>query len=267
MKFIMLRHSDQIHVAGEDVAINDQELSERAISVVADIVKRDPALIDCVSYGVRSRVSDMLKQSGVDFPPHSRNKINTDLPRSITSAAGEICSDLDLGGHLERVGIIGFHIASAMGLDTHVKNNVMLGGRLHDIGKLDPEMHRIVAFDGVPPPDQKPRIKLHPLIGARVAEYFRFPKNITDLVLNHHFRCDGTGYPIQNGAPMSIEIAALSVADAIDAMVRPRPGRTIKTLDQAFQAIQNGSGKHFHPDAVQALPRVAISAIYDRILT
>jgi len=67
---------------------------------------------------------------------------------------------------------------------------------------------------------------------------------------------------MQNGAPMSPEIAALSVADALDAMVKPRPERPAISISDAVQEINNKSGTHFHPDAVTALSRVALRRIY-----
>lgn len=254
--------SDIRHVVGQEVVIGEQELMDRAIAVVADIVRGDPFLIDCVADEVRSRVYSMLSRDGIDFSNHPRPEAaihqTRELPTFLTSAAGRICSDLDLGGHLERVGVLSFHIASAMGLDQNSRDRTMLSGRLHDMGKLDPEMHRIVGVDGKVSPQEKPRIKLHPLIGARVTEYFRFPPDINKLVLNHHFRCDGNGYPMQNGEAMSPEIGALSVADTLDAMVKRRG----KTIQAALEEIRDGSGKHFHPDAVQALSNVAIRRIY-----
>lgn len=263
MNFVMHSSgSDLTHVVGEEVVIGEQELMDRAIAVVADIVRGDPFLIDCVSDEVRSRVYSMLSGDGVDFSNNPRPEAavhqTNELPTFLTSAAGRICPDLDLGGHLERVGLVAYHIASAMGVDKDSKDMVRLGGRLHDMGKLDPEMHRIVGTDGVPPPEQKARIKLHPLIGARVVEYFRFPPNITDLVLKHHFRCDGKGYPMQKGETMSPEIGALSVADALDAMIKRRG----KTLQASLEEIRDGSGVHFHPDAVRGLSNVAIRRIY-----
>ncbi len=260
--------SAQIQVVTDSLVIDEKELTERAIAVVARIVDGDPFLIDCVSSEIKGSVNDILKSNcataGIsDYPrPQSPIDQTKELPAFLTSAASRICHDLSLGGHLERVGMVAFNVASAMGLGEDKSHLVRLGGRLHDIGKLDTEMHHLVGLNGVLPPEQKARIKLHPLIGARVAEYFRFPKDVTKLILNHHFRCDGMGYPAQNGEAMSLEIGALSVADAIDAMVNARPGREVKTLEQAVKEIENGSGKHFHPEAVEALSRVAIRFVY-----
>lgn len=254
--------SDITHVVGEEVVIGEQELKDRAIAVVADIVKNDPFLIDCVSYEVRARVADMIRSDGTSLSistyPETPIHQTRELPGFLTSAAGRICPDLDLKGHLERVGALSYHIASSMRLDPDSRDRTRLGGRLHDMGKLDPEMHRIVGTDGVPPPQEKARIKIHPLIGARVTEYFGFPPDINNIVLKHHFRCDGTGYPMQNGEAMSPEIGALSVADALDAMIMRRG----KSVQDAVEVVRNGSGKHFHPDAVKALSNVAIPLIY-----
>jgi len=261
-------NSDQIHIPGDGVVICEQDVDNRAIAVIADIVRRDPFLIDYVSYGVRSRVHAALSEGKASFPysntdcePELGTNPRIELPSFLTSAAGRICPDLDLERHLETVGLVGYHIASAMGLDGDAKDRTRLAGRLHDLGKCDKEMHEL-AGSGKLPRDRKVRIKLHPLIGARVSEYFQFPGDVTDLVLNHHFRCDGTGYPMQNGAPISPEIAALSVADALDAMVNARPERPPISISDALQEIRNKSGTHFHPDAVTALSRVALRRIY-----
>lgn len=250
---------------GKEPVLTEEELAARAITIVADIVSRASHLINNVSYAIRSSVNNILQQgrrlSSYSRPDAGKNR-SRDLADSLVSAAGIICPDLELDGHLDRVGIVGYHIAEEMGFDNSAKNRIRLGGRLHDIGKLDEEMHYIVGVNGVPSSRKKPRIKLHPTIGARVAEYFEFPRDVMDLILKHHFRTDGSGYPMQNGATMSAEVGILGVADALDSMIKPRPGKEIKNIPEALQEIRDGSGGHFHPDAVQALSRVAIQSIY-----
>ncbi|PIZ76792.1 hypothetical protein COY05_00075 [Candidatus Peregrinibacteria bacterium CG_4_10_14_0_2_um_filter_38_24] len=249
---------------GDEPALIERDLAERAIIIVADIVRLNPSLIDNVSHVVKDRVDQILRQ-GCKFSAHvakGGNGRSKDLTSSLVSAAGTSCQDLELEGHLNRVGVVSYNIANVMGMDNPAKNRVRLGARLHDLGKLDREMHRIMGEENILSSERKAKIRLHPQIGARVAEYFEFPEEITNFILKHHFRADGSGYPNQNGAILTPEVGILGVADALDSMIKPRPGKEIKNIPEALQEIRDGSGGHFHPEAVQALSKVAIQSIY-----
>jgi|GEM_PF-2792446 len=258
--------SDITHLVGTEVLIGETELIDRAVTIVADVLKVAPFLKGNVSAEVRTMVLDKLRNSGeidiLDYP-HPEEPIHQtrELPRLLAHASNQLYPQLALGDHSERVSDLASHMAAAMGLPRSSINNIRVGGLIHDLGKLDSEMADIASTpnDVEIPPERKARIVLHPVLGDRVAKYFGFPQEVADFALKHHFRFgEKDGYPSQNGADMSPEVGTISAADSFDAMVVRRD----KSISDAICELQEGSGGHFHPDAIRSLSRVSIGRVY-----
>ncbi|MBE3599192.1 MAG: GAF domain-containing protein [Limnochordaceae bacterium] len=164
--------------------------------------------------------------------------------------------DRDTEGHSRRVAALALAIAREMGLPTYALQALYRGGLLHDIGKIgipDNILHKRGPLD-----DREWEImRQHPLLGFRVLEGIQFLRDGATVVLHHHERYDGRGYPMGLQAERIPIIARIfAVADAYDAMTSWRPYRAPIPPDQAVEEIVRNSGSQFDPEVVQAFLRV-----------
>ena len=134
---------------------------------------------------------------------------------------------------------------------------VRLGGLLHDLGKIAvPD--RVLLKPGPLNREEFAFIRKHPETGAvivRPLEPFTAPEAV---VLHHHERLDGKGYPSGlRGSEIPIAARIVSVSDAFDAITSDRPYRAGKSVDTAMQILQDGRGSQWDPEVVDAF-----SALY-----
>jgi HD-GYP domain-containing protein (c-di-GMP phosphodiesterase class II) len=100
-------------------------------------------------------------------------------------------------------------------------------------------------------------VKRHPEIGFEILREIDFLDRARCVVLYHHERWDGRGYPEQlEGDAIPLEARVFAVADAFDAMTSPRPYRGPVELEAAREEIERGSGAQFDPAVVEALRTV-----------
>lgn len=155
-------------------------------------------------------------------------------------------------GHSERVTRYALVMADKMGLDDRERKILHYAGLLHDIGKIgisDTILHKRNELSR----DEWAAIRNHPLFGDTILGPIRFLSDAQEIVLHHHERYDGSGYPdglSKEQIPLQARIIA--VADAFDAMTSDRPYR--KALDRkvAMDEISSGAGKQFDPEVVRA---------------
>ena len=153
--------------------------------------------------------------------------------------------------HLQRVRIFATGLGRALNLSDDELNSIKAGALLHDVGKLAvPEY--ILNKPGRLTPEEFNRMKVHPLVGAEILSAVNFPYPVVPVVLCHHERYDGTGYP--NGlAGEEIPITAriLSVVDCFDALASDRPYRRALPPEEAMKYIHEQKGKAFDPKIVE----------------
>jgi HD-GYP domain-containing protein (c-di-GMP phosphodiesterase class II) len=95
-------------------------------------------------------------------------------------------------------------------------------------------------------------MKLHPEKGYRIAISSPDLSSVADLILKHHERWDGRGYPLGiSGEDIPIECRILSIVDAFDAMTNDRPYSRAISKEEAVEEIVNCSGTQFDPKLVQ----------------
>lgn len=159
-------------------------------------------------------------------------------------------------GHSERVTELALELGRHLQLDEKELETLKRGGLLHDLGKIGVPVD-ILDFAG--PLDAKMRqtINEHPVIGARILEPIRAFKPILPIVLYHHERWDGLGYPEGLRGPETHPLARLlAVADSFDAMVSARPYRAAIAPQVVLDHILAESGTAFDPEIVGALVAV-----------
>jgi len=123
---------------------------------------------------------------------------------------------------------------------------------LHDIGKVGIPLS-ILDKPGALDDEEYAMIKKHPSIGARILEPIGSYKDIVPMVLQHHERFDGKGYPSGlSGNEIDIGARILSVADVYDALKSDRPYRKGWALERVVDLITEEAGRQFDPVVVEA---------------
>ncbi len=161
-------------------------------------------------------------------------------------------------GHQQRVSKLACSIAKKMGLDDTTVEGIMIAGNLHDIGKISIP-NEYLTKPGKLPEEEFNVIKTHPRIGFEILKDIEFPWPIAHVVLQHHERNDGSGYPsgLEKGDIM-LEAKILTVADVVEAMGTNRPFRISPGLGRALDEIRQYSGIKYEPSVVDACVKLFI---------
>jgi putative nucleotidyltransferase with HDIG domain len=155
--------------------------------------------------------------------------------------------DAYTGTHTGRVEQYAVDLAGAYGLPTADCELIRTAALLHDIGKIGiPDV--ILNKPGRLTRDEFERIQEHSSIGAKILGNVNSLKRVSQIIIQHHERYDGSGYPNKlKGDEIDIEAAILMVSDSYDAMTTDRPYRKALTREQAISELIKYSGTQFHP--------------------
>ncbi|MGB8454620.1 MAG: diguanylate cyclase [Anaerocolumna sp.] len=162
--------------------------------------------------------------------------------------------------HVERVFNFCNITADYLKLSAEDKRLLLYGAYLHDLGKINISKEILVA-DNKLTKEQWEELKKHPKDSADIIKQIDGFENVVPIVLQHHEKYDGTGYPCGLiGDNISYLARILTVVDSFDAMTNQRTYQKVKTFDEAFREIEQCKGSHFDPfiadkfiEAVKAL--------------
>ena len=159
-------------------------------------------------------------------------------------------------GHSERVTDLALEVGRELELSDKEMDILHRGGLLHDLGKIGVSL-RVLDHPGKLDQEMRKEIEAHPVIGARILEPIRAFQPMLPIVLYHHERWDGLGYPEGlKGLEIPRFARLLAVADVYDAMVSARPYRDGLDPEIALDEIRSCSGTQFDPEMAAALLRV-----------
>ncbi len=159
-------------------------------------------------------------------------------------------------GHSERVARMSLSIAQVLGLAQEDLDTIHRGGLLHDIGKIGVPVH-ILDKPGRLNDEEAKIMQDHVIVGARILEPLTALSAVMPIVLQHHERVDGSGYPKGlTGEQMHPLARIVAVADAFDAIQSDRPYRSGRSSDQTVEIIVQDSGTDFDPKIVEAFLEV-----------
>jgi len=175
--------------------------------------------------------------------------------RAIMVRLGE--KDSSTEEHTRRVAALAVEVGEALGLSGARLRNLAIGGLLHDVGKLSVPSS-ILQKPGPLDDEEYEVVKQHPQQGQELLmELGGFDEQVGRLVLDHHERLDGSGYPRGlSGAELDLETRILAVCDVYDALVSPRVYRGAWSNAKALSLLQDESGVAFDPRCVAALVSV-----------
>ncbi len=155
-------------------------------------------------------------------------------------------------GHQARVARLSREIGKILGLAPERMLGLEIAAKLHDIGKISIPS-QILTKPGRLSEPELAMIRQHPLTGFQIIHDIPFCSPVSDIVLQHHERIDGSGYP--NGLKkkdIMLEARIIAVADVFEAMSSFRPYRTGLGRDVALEELIANKGKTFDPEVVEA---------------
>ena len=180
-------------------------------------------------------------------------RLQRSLSATVTALASTVESrDPYTAGHQHRVSVLASAIARELRIPEHEVQGIFFASVIHDIGKIrvpsdilsKPGKLTLIEFE---------LIKSHVQAGYDIVKGIDFPWPVADMILQHHERLDGSGYP--NGLRSEAILPGakiLAVADVAEAMMSHRPYRAALGLDRALAEIEEGKGRLFDPAAVDA---------------
>jgi HD-GYP domain-containing protein (c-di-GMP phosphodiesterase class II) len=193
----------------------------------------------------RERVEDELKRS-LD----QQRKANDGIVRAMATAVE--ARDPYTAGHQTRVAELGAAIGKTMGLDENRIQGLRMGGFIHDLGKISipaeiltkPSKLTDLEF-GI--------IKTHSQVGYDILKPIEFPWPVARMVLQHHERMNGTGYPQGlHDDEILLESRILAVADVVESMASHRPYRAALGVDIALEEISKNKVVLYDKEPVEA---------------
>ncbi len=153
-------------------------------------------------------------------------------------------------GHSERVADLAVRIGQAMKWGGQQLELLFRGGLLHDIGKIAIPLNILDKIEKLTD-EEYTTIKTHPTISAKILEPIEVYKDILPLVLQHHERFDGKGYPVGlSGENIALGARILCVADVYDALISQRPYREGWNKEKVLKFMQDNRGIMFDPRVV-----------------
>jgi diguanylate cyclase (GGDEF)-like protein/putative nucleotidyltransferase with HDIG domain len=153
--------------------------------------------------------------------------------------------------HIRRVQLYAAALARALGMSENDIQGVKTAALLHDIGKLAVPEH-ILSKPGPLTPEEFQKIRAHPKVGADIISAVPFPYPVSPLILSHHERWDGKGYPAGlKGEEIPLGARILSVVDYFDALMAERPYHKAMGFDAAIGLLQQEAGKGLDPRVVE----------------
>lgn len=159
-------------------------------------------------------------------------------------------------GHQMRVAALARAIAGTIGLSEDRVEGAYMAASLHDIGKI--ALPAEILSKPTPLSEiEMSLIQAHAQAGYEILKGIEFPWPLADIIIQHHERLDGSGYPGGlAGDDISIEARIIGVADVVETMASHRPYRPSKGIDKALEEITQNSGTLYDADVVAACLKI-----------
>lgn len=214
------------------------------------------------------RTGKLIGFRGVDRDISDRKRSEERLQRSydklrdtMIATVNTLASTVEMrdpytAGHQRRVTILACAMADKMGLTEEQFDGLRMAGLVHDIGKFSVPVE-ILNKPGRLSETEFNIIKVHPQAGYNILKEIEFPWPVAQIVLQHHERLDGSGYPqgLKNGGIM-LEAKILAVADVVEAMASHRPYRPALGIDVALEEIAKNKGILYDAEIVDVCQRL-----------
>ncbi len=202
-------------------------------------------------HNLRNNLEEMVHER-TDSLLMSERRLKKSLLESVSAVAAMLeLRDPYTSGHQHRVAQIASAIARELRLTEEMVEGINLAAEVHDIGKISVPTE-ILTKPGALTEIEFSMIKRHSELGYEVMKEIDFPWPIAQIILQHHERLDGSGYPQGLRDDILLEARILAVADVIEAMASHRPYRAGLGIEAALQEIENQRGVLFDAAVVDA---------------
>lgn len=217
----------------------------------AEEVKLLKELADDLAYGIIALETRAQGKKSAEELQRSYKKLRKIFEQTVNALASAVGKrDPYTTDHQRRVTLLACAIAKELGLSEEQINGLRLAGMLHDIGKL------AVPSEILSKPTRLSDaeftiIKTHPRVASDILKAIEFPWPIADIVLEHHERIDGSGYPQGlSDNNILLEARILAVADVVEAISSHRPYRPAYSLEYTLEEISKNKGVIYDIDVV-----------------
>ncbi|MFC1544771.1 HD-GYP domain-containing protein [Gemmatimonadota bacterium] len=227
-------------------AVNNQSEKIKAIDSGADDFLNKPVNLA----ELRARTRSLLRMKHLNDMLDKADNVIAAMANAIEA------KDEYTEGHNDRVSQLAVMLAQAGGLGLKEMEQVRMGGILHDIGKIgipDKVLNKQGPLNG----EEFAMIRSHPHQGERILLPLRSLKEVGDIVLSHHERYDGKGYPDGlSGEDIPLHARIVAIADSFDAMTTNRPYRKALSRERAIGELIQGAGSMWDPELVHLFIKV-----------
>jgi len=228
--------------------------SNSVLISVANALRRRQLEIDNRKY------SEQLEKMVADRTAaleESMRKLRKALEGSVQAMARTVeTRDPYTAGHQQRVADLATAIAGEMGFSEDHVAGIRMAGQIHDLGKISVPAE-ILSKSGPISDIEFSLIKAHPKGGYDILSSIEFPWPIALMVLQHHERMDGSGYPSGlTGDRILMEARILGVADVVEAMASHRPYRPALGIEKAMEEIRSQKDRLYDPEVVEVCLRL-----------
>ncbi|QNB46439.1 HD domain-containing protein [Thermanaerosceptrum fracticalcis] len=159
-------------------------------------------------------------------------------------------------GHSTRVADMAYDLAQKIGLKGKTLNDVHIAAHLHDIGKIGIPDNILNKKERLTPKEWR-HIQRHAEIGYEILNKSGRLRDIAIIVLHHHERWDGKGYPLgKKGKEIPLGSRLIAICDSIDAITSERPYRRALSWDECRQEIMVNKGTQFDPFLIEAVHKM-----------
>jgi len=199
---------------------------------------------DGVITGMRTTMVDMTERKKAEEEvKRSLEKLQLSMESTILAMAKIVeMKDPYTAGHQRRVAQLAGAIGRELGLSKEQVSGIHMAAVIHDIGKIYVPAE-ILSKPGKLTEIEFGMIKTHPKVSYDILKMVEFPWPIAKIVLQHHERLDGSGYPLGlSGEDIMIEAKILSIADVVEAIAFHRPYRSAVGIDKALEEISEKKG-------------------------
>ena len=238
-----------IRVSGKLIGVVCHEQVKQLRSWSAEEISFAGEVADQVAQAIQSN----QQKESQEALQESLTKVKNLLEQTVNVLASTVeMRDPYTAGHQRRVAILACAIAREMGLSEQQIEGLRITALIHDIGKIYVPAE-ILSKPGALTLTEQRLIQTHPQMGHDVLRRVDFPWPVARIVLQHHERWDGSGFPRGlAGEEILLEARILGVADVVEAMSSHRPYRAARGIPEALKIVSENSGILFDPQVVKA---------------
>jgi PAS domain S-box-containing protein len=217
------------------------------------ILRKDGSLVDILGQATLATYQGRPALFAVTIDDSEHKRAERAMRHTIEALASTVeLRDPYTAGHQQRVSKLACAIARDLGMSEAQIEGLSLAGAVHDVGKVK------VPAEILNKPGRLTKLEYqltqeHVQAGYDILKGVEFPWPVAQIVLQHHERLDGSGYPnALKGDAILLEARILAVADVVDSMTSRRPYRDALGIDAALNEIESGRGRLYDPQVAAA---------------